>query len=221
MGEALSKIKISKHNYHFDDDDWGGDDDDGNNDSESWTVTVQDVVETVSFTINAIGDATVDENIAYTSVTPNITGSPIGTVTYILGGTDAAAFTINAGTGEVSMIARDYEAPADANTDNIYEVEITATDDDAGDFAGADFDEVGDVGDGVLDGALQVAAAGFLALAHRRQQGGWERLTLSAISEMDKPASCCSRLRMWVSIASSDMMGLPAGLYEQYAIYSF
>jgi len=29
------------------------------------------------------------------------------------------------------MVARDYEAPADANTDNVYEIEITATDEDS------------------------------------------------------------------------------------------
>ena len=28
------------------------------------------------------------------------------------------------------MIARDYESPADANTDNVYEVTLVATDDD-------------------------------------------------------------------------------------------
>ena len=53
-----------------------------------------------------------------------------GTVTYTLGGNDAADFTINGSTGVVSMIARDYEAPADANTDNVYELTITATDSD-------------------------------------------------------------------------------------------
>jgi hypothetical protein len=68
--------------------------------------------------------------LTYTSVTPNITGTPIGNVTYTLGGADAADFTIDANTGVVSMVARDYENPVDDNTDNVYEVTITATDDD-------------------------------------------------------------------------------------------
>jgi gliding motility-associated-like protein len=105
-------------------------DDDGNSDSEDWTVTVQDVVEVVSFTIDAIADVTIDENTAYTSVTPNITGSPIGNVTYTISGTDAADFSIDAATGVVSMVGRDYENPVDDNTDNVYVLTITATDDD-------------------------------------------------------------------------------------------
>ncbi|HAF27815.1 MAG TPA: hypothetical protein DCG75_02100, partial [Bacteroidales bacterium] len=107
-------------------------DDDANNDSEDWTVTVDDVVESVTFTIDAISDATVTENIVYTSVTPNLSGgTPIGSVTFTLGGTDASDFTINPLTGEVSMIARDYENPEDNDADNVYELTITATDDDA------------------------------------------------------------------------------------------
>ena len=105
-------------------------DSDGNNDTEAWTVTVIDITETATFTIDAIANANVNENTAYTSVTPSITGTPIGTVTYTLSGTDASDFTINSSTGVVSMISRDFESPADANTDNVYQVSITATDSD-------------------------------------------------------------------------------------------
>ena len=105
-------------------------DSDGNDDTQTWTVTVNDVTESAAFTINAISNTNVNENSLYTSVTPNIAGTPIGTVTYTLGGTDAADFTINSSTGVVSMISRDFESPADANTDNVYEVSITATDTD-------------------------------------------------------------------------------------------
>ncbi|MCG8696691.1 MAG: DUF2341 domain-containing protein [Bacteroidales bacterium] len=103
----------------------------GGADFENITITVTDVIEAASFTIDAIPDAKVTENSAYTSVTPSITGVYIGNVTYtITGGADAASFTINASTGVVSMIARDYESPQDANMDNVYEIEISATDDD-------------------------------------------------------------------------------------------
>ena len=107
-------------------------DDDNNSDTETWTVTVNDQIEVANFTIDAIANANVNENAAYTSVTPNLSGgTPIGNVIYsISGGADAADFTINATTGVVSMVGRDFESPADANTDNVYEIEITATDDD-------------------------------------------------------------------------------------------
>ncbi|WP_208630778.1 hypothetical protein, partial [Maribacter litoralis] len=101
-------------------------DSDGNDDTEDWTVSVADVSETVTFTIDAIANANVNENAAYTSVTPSLSGAaPIGSVTYTLSGNDAADFTIDPSTGVVSMVARDYENPADANTDNVYEISIT------------------------------------------------------------------------------------------------
>ncbi len=106
-------------------------DEDLNNTSTSWTVTVNDVIETSIFTIGLINDAIVNENNAYLSVTPVISGIAIGTVSYTLGGTDATSFTIDESTGIVSMVARNFENPADVNTDNIYEVSITATDSDA------------------------------------------------------------------------------------------
>ena len=43
---------------------------DGNSDSEAWSVTVQNVVEVASFTIDAIADVNVNENTVYTGVTP-------------------------------------------------------------------------------------------------------------------------------------------------------
>ncbi len=100
-------------------------------DTADVTIDVTDVVEAASFTIDAIANAPVTENAAFTSVTPDLSGdAPIGNVTYTIAGADAALFTVDAGTGVVSMIARDYENPVDANTDNIYEVTLIATDDD-------------------------------------------------------------------------------------------
>ena len=106
-------------------------DDDGNTDSEDFTVTVTDVAETVTFTIDAIADTTVAENAAFTSVPPSLSGAaPIGNLTYTVSGTDAGLFSVDAGSGVVSMVARDFESPADANGDNVYEVTLVATDDD-------------------------------------------------------------------------------------------
>ncbi len=102
---------------------------DNNTDSETQTVTVTDVTETATFTINPIADARVAENTAFTGSRPSLSGNtPIGKLTYTLAGADAAGFSIDSSTGIISMVARDFEVPADANTDNIYEVTIIATD---------------------------------------------------------------------------------------------
>jgi hypothetical protein len=90
---------------------------------------------TASFVIEAIADANVEEDTEYTSVTPVLSGdAPRGAVIFTLSGNDSAAFTIDPATGIVAMIARDYENPVDANVDNVYELTITATDED-GNFA--------------------------------------------------------------------------------------
>ena len=48
---------------------------------------------------------------------------------FALTGTDANLFTINANTGEVSFIAApDFEMPSDADGDNVYDINVTASD---------------------------------------------------------------------------------------------
>ncbi len=103
---------------------------DGNTDDQAVTVTVTDVVEVSSLTITNLTSSNVAENAAYTSATPGLTGTPIGALTYSLGGTDALLFTVNASTGVASMIARNFEIPADAGTDNVYDYTLIATDAD-------------------------------------------------------------------------------------------
>ena len=76
------------------------------------------------------------------------TGMPIGdpvmatdddagdTLTYALGGADMASFDIDDTTGQLmTKAALDYEAPADADTDNAYEVAVTASDGNTADDA--------------------------------------------------------------------------------------
>ena len=104
-------------------------DSDGNSDTHAFTVTVADVVETATLEITGLANATVNENATFTSATPGVSGA-IGDVTWTLEGTDAADFTINAGTGVVSMVGRDFENPADADTNNVYAVTVKATDSD-------------------------------------------------------------------------------------------
>ncbi|MEQ1669527.1 MAG: type I secretion C-terminal target domain-containing protein, partial [Hyphomicrobium sp.] len=62
----------------------------------------------------------------------NVPGDPLNpqTLTYsISGGADAAKFTINPVTGILSFIAaQDFEAPADADTDNVFDVIVQVSD---------------------------------------------------------------------------------------------
>ena len=102
-----------------------------NSDRATATVTVEAAgtceSATVAFTIEAIADVIIRENTVYT-VTPVLSGNAKDPVTWTLGGTDAEAFSIDSSTGVVTMIARDFEAPADADANNVYEVSIIATD---------------------------------------------------------------------------------------------
>ncbi|MCP4381216.1 MAG: hypothetical protein GY798_07330, partial [Hyphomicrobiales bacterium] len=85
------------------------------------------------------GHNIIDETAAAVQVAENGTGptDPIAKVDAadpvvfsIDGGADAALFTVDAATGEVSFIAApDFEAPQDADGDNVYEVIIKGDDD--------------------------------------------------------------------------------------------
>ena len=94
-------------------------DDDGNSGSLAVAVTVTDVTESASLTLSGIADSSQPENSAYTSATPSLSGTPIGSVTYTLGGDDAGLFTVNSSTGVVEMVARDFESPADSGSNNV------------------------------------------------------------------------------------------------------
>ena len=89
---------------------------DANTASAPFTVTVTDVIETATLTLTK-GNDTVAENSAYTARLPTLGGTPIGTVTYSLSGTDAGLFTVVPATGVVSMVARDFKCrPMPART---------------------------------------------------------------------------------------------------------
>ena len=67
---------------------------------------------------------------AVTTVTATDADLPAQTLTYsISGGADAARFTINSATGVLSFAsAPDYEAPADAGANNVYNVTVQVSD---------------------------------------------------------------------------------------------
>lgn len=95
--------------------------------TQALTITVTNVNEAPVLAPSAA--ISVAEN--QTAVTTVIGTDPDGTaLTYsISGGADASRFTINATTGVLAFVsAPDYEAPADANLDNVYQVIVSASD---------------------------------------------------------------------------------------------
>ncbi|MCU7934291.1 MAG: cadherin domain-containing protein [Candidatus Thiodiazotropha sp. (ex Dulcina madagascariensis)] len=106
-------------------------------DVQDIAVTVTSVNENPTITSNgggASGTAAVNENTtAVTTVTSTDPDSG-DTPTYsISGGADAAAFSINPGSGALTFSsAPDFETPTDSGTNNVYDVQVTVTDDGAG-----------------------------------------------------------------------------------------
>ncbi len=98
------------------------------------TISVNDLNEVPSLTNNG-GGATaaisVAENqISVTTATASDPDFPANLLTYsISGGTDAALFSIDSLTGVITFTtAPDFETPADASADNLYQLEISVTD---------------------------------------------------------------------------------------------
>lgn len=110
----------------------------GNTYSETFTILVTDVNDAPVITSNAGGAAaslSISElTTAVTTVTSTDADLPAQTRTYsISGGTDSARFTINSATGALAFIvAPSFAAPTDANSDNIYEVTVQASDGNGG-----------------------------------------------------------------------------------------
>ncbi len=103
----------------------------GGTDDQAVAVTITNVNEAPVITSNG-GGASAAINVAEGSaaITTVTSTDPEGDVrTYsIAGGADAALFSIDSVTGVLTFIAgRDFEAPGDAGTNNIYDVIIRAT----------------------------------------------------------------------------------------------
>ncbi|WP_375173639.1 ExeM/NucH family extracellular endonuclease [Pseudooceanicola sp.] len=119
----------------------------GESTTDSFTYDVTDgqgstVTATVTVTIEGTNDdpvltaapsVTIDENT--TEVPAGISASDVDGTTFVysLSGADAGAFMIDAGTGALAFVtAPDFEAPTDANGDNVYEVTVTVADGQGG-----------------------------------------------------------------------------------------
>ena len=92
-------------------------------------LRIEDGVQVVSipvFTSPATVDAAEGQSVAYMAAATDADGDAL---VYSLSGMDAALFTIDANTGEVSFItAPDFEAPGDDDGDNVYDITVTASD---------------------------------------------------------------------------------------------
>ncbi|MEM9338717.1 MAG: BspA family leucine-rich repeat surface protein, partial [Bacteroidota bacterium] len=98
--------------------------------ARGWSILISTSASACAlFEITNIADVAVDENSAY-DITPVVAGTYIGALQYTLSGDDADEFTLDPATGSVSMSAKNFEVPEDADGDNIYEVSLTATDED-------------------------------------------------------------------------------------------
>jgi len=102
-----------------------------NGDDTPKTVTINVTNENDNSPIITSGvSADFVENGVGTAYDANATDDDGNVLTYsISGGADAALFTINTATGEVTFVsAPDYETPLDVGFDNDYEIEVTASD---------------------------------------------------------------------------------------------
>ena len=92
-------------------------------------ITVTDINDN-SPVFSSAETASVAENLTAVVYTAASTDADAGTtLTYSLSGTDASLFAIDADTGEVSFISSpDFENPADAGGDNVYDIIVTASD---------------------------------------------------------------------------------------------
>lgn len=100
-------------------------------DTQAFTITVTNVNEAPTITAPNSGNAysaNIPENTTAIADV-NATDPENTTLTYSLGGADAALFTINATTGIVTFTtAPDYEYPTDSGGDNVYNFTVTVSD---------------------------------------------------------------------------------------------
>ena len=101
-------------------------------DSQTLAITVTNVNETPTITSNGGGDSasiTINENALAVMTVTSTDPEGVARTYSISGGADAAKFSINATTGGLSFVAApNFEAPTDANGDNVYQVVVTAND---------------------------------------------------------------------------------------------
>ena len=98
--------------------------------NQTINVTVTPVNDNDPLIISANTANVAENSTSVLTVTATDADLPAQTVTYsITGGADQAKFSINGTTGDLTFSAApDYENPTDADTNNIYVVQVTASD---------------------------------------------------------------------------------------------
>ena len=102
-------------------------DDNGNSASQELTISVTDGNEIP--TITSATSASILENTSGTIYTASATDPENDTLTYSLSGTDQDNFIIDPSNGAISFVNNpNYEAPTDADTNNVYQVTLEVSD---------------------------------------------------------------------------------------------
>lgn len=108
---------------------------DGSSAAKTFTIAINGLNDNTPVITSNGGDATAEVSIAenttaVTTVTAIDADQPPQTLTYsVVGGADAAKFTINITAGALSFVsAPNFEAPTDASADNVYDVTVRASD---------------------------------------------------------------------------------------------
>ncbi|MEM7292493.1 MAG: cadherin domain-containing protein [Pseudomonadota bacterium] len=155
-------------------------DNDDNEDTQTVAITVTDD-SGESFTpldITSGSSDNVDENTSLPFHTITASGGVEGGYTFSISGTDAGDFSVNSSTGEISFNpAPNFEAPTDANTDNVYLINVSAEDDDQNSVTEAFTVTVDDVGESAT---VTVTDPGVQAVPENTGGPGDSFLTVSA-----------------------------------------
>ena len=97
----------------------------------TYYVALQVIANDYAPVLTSSGTVSVAENSTgtiYTATSTDLDG-PGSPVSYKLGGTDAARFSINASTGVLTFNSTpNFEAPTDSGANNVYDITITASD---------------------------------------------------------------------------------------------
>ena len=100
-----------------------------NHDSLALVVEVIDLNDNGPRFASSSDSVSVPENTTGTIYTASATDADDDDLSYGLAGVDAALFTLDPGSGELAFVAApDFENPLDADADNAYELEISASD---------------------------------------------------------------------------------------------
>ena len=96
--------------------------------TQAITIAVTNIDEAPSFAIVTV-DLPVNENTSGSIHTASATDPEQATLTYSASGPDASLFTLDSSSGELSFNSvPDFETPLDADADNVYQLDLTASD---------------------------------------------------------------------------------------------